>query len=48
MQTQIYIGNNPPQQELGAMHLGRLRTAIKKHLSKEMESIDKLVKKVLE
>ena len=46
--TQIYIGNNPPQQELGAMHLGRLRTAIKKHLSKEMESIDKLVKKVLE
>jgi hypothetical protein len=44
--TQIYIGNNPPQQELGAMHLGRLRTAIKKHLSKEMESIDKLVKSI--
>jgi hypothetical protein len=45
--TQVYIANNPPQQELSAMHLGRLRTAIKKHLSKEMEEIDKLVKKII-
>ena len=42
-----YISKNPPQQELSAIHLGRLRSAIKKHLAKEMEEIDKLVKKVM-
>ena len=41
-----YISKNPPQQELSAIHLGRLRSAIKKHMAKEMEEIDKLVKKV--
>lgn len=42
-----YLKDNPPQQELTAIHLGRLRVAIKKHLSKEMEEIDKVVKRVL-
>ncbi len=42
-----YLLANPPQQELSAIHLGRLRTDIKKHVAKEMKEIDKLVKKVL-
>lgn len=42
-----YLEANPPQQELSAIHLGRLRVAIKKHLSEEMKEIDKLVKKVV-
>lgn len=37
----------PPQQELSAIHLGRLRVAIKKHLAKEMGEIDGLVKKLI-
>jgi hypothetical protein len=41
-----FVANNQPQQELSAIHLGRLRTAIKKHLSKELAEIDKLVKKI--
>ena len=43
-----YLETNPPQQELSAIHLGRLRVAIKKHLSDEMKEIDKRVKKVVE
>ena len=42
-----YLETNPPQQELSAIHLGRLRVAIKKYLSEEMKEIDKLVKKVV-
>jgi len=42
-----YVKDNIPQQELSAIHLGRMRTAIKKHLSKELGEIDKLVKKIL-
>ncbi|MFZ2322311.1 MAG: N-6 DNA methylase [Ignavibacteriaceae bacterium] len=42
-----YLEANPPQQELSAIHLGRLRVAIKKHLSEEMKEIDNLVKKVM-
>jgi hypothetical protein len=42
-----YLEANPPQQELSAIHLGRLRVAIKKHLTEEMKEIDKLVKKVV-
>ncbi|MBK6914202.1 MAG: hypothetical protein IPH11_11350 [Ignavibacteriales bacterium] len=42
-----YLETNPPQQELSAIHLGRLRVAIKKHLAEEMKEIDKLVKKVV-
>jgi hypothetical protein len=42
-----YLKDNIPKQELSAIHLGRIRTDIKKHLSEEMKAIDKLVKKVL-
>src|SRR5690606_19033532 len=42
-----YLQNNPPQKQLTAIHLGRLRLQIKKHLSQEMKEIDKLVKKVV-
>ena len=45
--TKQYLELNPPQQELSAIHLGRLRVAIKKHLAEEMKEIDKLVKKVV-
>jgi hypothetical protein len=42
-----YLKAHPPQQELSALHLGRLRVAIKKHLAAEMKEIDKLVKKLI-
>lgn len=45
--TKKYLEANPPQKELSAIHLGRLRVAIKKYLSEEMKEIDKLVKKVV-
>lgn len=45
--TKIYLELNPPQQELSAMHLGRLRLNIKKHLADEMIMIDELVKKII-
>jgi hypothetical protein len=42
-----YLKANPPQQELTAIHLGRLRVAIKNHLATEMKEIDKLVKRII-
>jgi type I restriction-modification system DNA methylase subunit len=42
-----YVKDNTPQQELSAIHLGRIRVAIKKHLATEMKEIDGLVKKVI-
>lgn len=42
-----YLEDNPPQKELTATRLGKLRLNIKKHLSEEMKEIDKLVKKVV-
>jgi hypothetical protein len=42
-----YLVANPPQQELSAIHLGKLRTNIKKYIVTEMKEIDKLVKKVI-
>lgn len=42
-----YLEANPPQQELSAHHLGKLRLEIKKHLANEIKEIDKLVKKVV-
>ena len=42
-----YLEANPPQKELAANLLGRLRLEIKKHLSAEMKEIDLLVKKVV-
>ena len=45
--TKIYLTENPPPQDLSAMHLGRLRLAIKKHLAEEMREIDHLVEKII-
>lgn len=42
-----YLAANPPAGPLSAILLGRLRSAIKKHLGKEREAMDKLVKKVV-
>jgi type I restriction-modification system DNA methylase subunit len=42
-----YLKDNPPQKELTAIHLGRLRTEIKKYLAPEMKEIDKIVKKII-
>lgn len=42
-----YLKDNVPKQELSAIHLGRIRTDIKRHLSEEMKQIDKLVQKVI-
>ncbi|MEO6831886.1 MAG: N-6 DNA methylase, partial [Chitinophagaceae bacterium] len=42
-----FVADNPPTQALSAIFLGRLRSAIKKHLSKEREAMDKLVKKIV-
>uniref|UniRef100_A0A7V2ZJT7 site-specific DNA-methyltransferase (adenine-specific) n=1 Tax=Ignavibacterium album TaxID=591197 RepID=A0A7V2ZJT7_9BACT len=42
-----YLQDNPPQKELTATRLGKLRLDIKKHLADEMKEIDKLVKKVV-
>lgn len=45
--TAAYLAAYPPQQALTAVHLGRLRLAIKKHLGKEMKEIDEVVGKIL-
>jgi hypothetical protein len=45
--AEAYLQANPPQQELTAIHLGRLRVAIKNHLATEMKEIDKLVKRII-
>lgn len=42
-----YIEANPPKNSLTANRLGRIRVEIKKHLSKEMKEIDKIVKKLI-
>lgn len=42
-----YLQDNPPQKELTATRLGKLRLDIKKHLSAEMKEIDGLVKRVV-
>ncbi len=43
----IFLKFNPPKHELSAVHLGRYRVEIKKHLNKEMKEIDKLVKRII-
>lgn len=43
----VYLQTNPPRQELSAIHLGRLRVEIKKHLAAEMKEMDALVKKLI-
>ncbi|MFA7289046.1 MAG: N-6 DNA methylase [Melioribacteraceae bacterium] len=46
-QTGKYLMANPPQKVLSPMHLGRLRTDIKKYLAEEMKEIDKTVKQLI-
>lgn len=43
-----YLQENTPSEQLGTLQLGRLRTSIKLHLSKELKEIDKIVKKIIE
>jgi hypothetical protein len=45
--TRCFIKDNPPKQELSAIHLGRMRTLLKKHLVTELGEIDRIVKGVL-
>lgn len=42
-----YLQQNTPETELSALALGKLRIEIKKHLLKELEIIDKIVKNLL-
>lgn len=42
-----WIKDNPPQMELTSNHLGRLRTALKKHLFPELKQIDQIIKLLL-
>jgi len=42
-----WLFSNPPQKELNATRLGKLRLDIKKYLADEMKEIDRLVKKVV-
>lgn len=44
--SQFLKGINPDQ-KIEGIHLGKVRLDIKKHLSKEMEEIDKLVKQII-
>jgi len=46
--AKAYLTAKPPKQELSAIHLGRLRLDIKRHLSKELKEIDELVKEVIQ
>jgi len=41
--AKAFLTTNPPQQELSAIHLGRYRMEIKKHLKEELEEIDGIV-----
>jgi hypothetical protein len=42
-----FLRINPPQHELTAAHLGRLRVEIKKHLETELQEIDRLVEQII-
>jgi hypothetical protein len=42
-----YLKNNVPKQELSAIHLGKIRTSIKKYLATELSEINDLVKKII-
>jgi len=45
--SKTFIENNPPQNELSAHSLGKLRVEIKNYLSKELAEIDKIVEKIM-
>lgn len=40
----LFLKQNPPKQDLTAIHLGRLRVEIKKFLADELKQIDEIVK----
>ena len=42
-----YLAQNPPQNDLSPMRLGKLRLDIKKHLTAEMREIDRLVETMI-
>jgi len=42
-----FIEESPPQHELTATRLGRYRVEIEKHLHREIEKMDKLVKMLI-
>jgi len=42
-----YLTDNPPEQNLTAYHLGRIRLAVKRHISSEMKEIDELVMQII-
>lgn len=42
-----YLQDNPPQKNLTAIHLGRIRVAMKKYLASELKEIDHLVEKLI-
>jgi hypothetical protein len=45
--TSLFLKENPPQQPLTAMLLGRLRLEIKKNLSVELKEIDAIVQELI-
>ncbi len=46
--TAKYLKENPPQGELTATRLGRLRLQVKDNLKEEMKEINKIVKQLIE
>ncbi|MCL1943043.1 MAG: N-6 DNA methylase [Candidatus Azobacteroides sp.] len=46
--AKAFIEGNPPQNDLSAHFLGKLRVEIKKHLSRELAEIDKIVEKIMD
>lgn len=47
LKTKEYLLENPPSQELSAIHLGKIRIEIKKYLWEEMKNIDEIVKDII-
>jgi len=45
--VKAFVDNHPPQHNLSAHYLGKLRVAIKNHLSQELIEIDKIVEKIV-
>ena len=43
----MWVKSKPPQNNLSALVLGKLRVEIKKHLSQELAEIDKIVEKIM-
>jgi hypothetical protein len=46
-QAAQYLADHPPPAPLGSMQLGKLRVAIKKHLVKELQEVDQVVKRLI-